>query len=65
MVARPQAGRNRGWLIVLCLAVAAALAPAGARAQNLTYGELKFGVMQHDVQYSSAAWKRASTSIPR
>ena len=51
MVARPQAGRNSRWLILLCLAVAAALAPAGARAQNLTYGELKFGVMQHDVPY--------------
>ena len=49
MVARPQAGRYRRWLFLLCLAVGAALAPTGARAQNLTYGELKLGVMQHDV----------------
>jgi lipid A 3-O-deacylase len=51
MVARPQAVRIRGWLILLCLAVAAALAPTGARAQNLTYGELKFGVMKHDAAF--------------
>ena len=51
MVERPQAGRNRGWLILLCLAVAAALTPTGARAQNLTYGELKLGVMQHDAHF--------------
>lgn len=50
MVASPQAGCDHGWLILLCLAFAA-LAPAGARAQNLTYGELKLGVMQHDVRY--------------
>jgi lipid A 3-O-deacylase len=51
MVARPQPGRNRGWLILLCLTAAAVLAPIGARAQNLTYGELKFGVMKHDVAF--------------
>src|SRR4029078_4240205 len=50
MVARPQARRNCGWLI-LCLAAAAALAPIGARAQNLTYGELKLGVLQHDAAF--------------
>ena len=48
MVARPPAGRSRGWLISLFLAIAAVLAPTAARAQNLTYGELKLGVMKHD-----------------
>lgn len=51
MVARPHAGRNREWPIVLCLAAVAALAPAGAQAQNLTYGELKLGVLQHDPRF--------------
>ena len=51
MVARPQAGRTRGWLILLWVTVAVALAPAGAGAQNLTYGELKFGVMKHDARF--------------
>ncbi len=47
----PQGRRNRGWLAVLCLAAVAFLAPAAARAQNLTYGEVKFGVLAHDVHF--------------
>jgi hypothetical protein len=35
-------------MIMLCLAAAAALASTAARAQNLTFGELKFGVLKHD-----------------
>jgi len=42
--------RNRFWLAGLCLA-AAGLAPAAVHAQNLTYSELKFGVLAHDVQF--------------
>jgi len=61
MVARPQAVRIRGWLILLCLAVAAALAPTGARAQNLTYGELKFGVMKHDAAFLGGIEKGLSS----
>ncbi len=39
-----------GWLpIVLFTAVAAMC--GGARAQNLTYGEVKFGVLAHDVHF--------------
>ena len=51
MVGRPQARRTRGWLNLLCLAAAMALVPAGAQAQNLTYGELKFGVLKHDATF--------------
>ena len=43
--------RNRGLLAGLCLAAAAALAPAAAPAQNLTYGEVKFGILAHDVHF--------------
>lgn len=48
---RPTKGRNRFWLTVLCLAAAVGLAPAAAHAQNLTYSELKFGVLAHDVDF--------------
>jgi lipid A 3-O-deacylase len=51
MIARPRARCHRWWLIVLCLAMAATLAPAAAPAQNLTYGELKLGVLQHDPRF--------------
>lgn len=44
-------GRNGGWLGLLLCAAAAALMPAGARAQNLTYSEFKFGVLAHDVHF--------------
>jgi len=47
---RGQARRSRGSLALLCLA-AALLAPAAARAQNLTYSEVKLGVLQHDVPF--------------
>jgi len=57
MVGGPQAGRNRGWFVLLCLTVAAALTATGARAQNLTYGELKFGVMKHDISIAGGREK--------
>ena len=49
----PKARRSRGWLAGLCAgaATAACLAPAVASAQNLTYSEVKFGVLAHDVQF--------------
>ena len=47
----PQTRRNRGWLAVLCLAAAASLAPAAAHAQNLTYNEVKLGLLAHDVHF--------------
>jgi lipid A 3-O-deacylase len=43
--------RNRGLLAVLCLGAAACLAPAAAPAQNLAYGEVKFGILAHDVHF--------------
>jgi lipid A 3-O-deacylase len=51
MVATPHARRHRGWLSLLCLIAALAMASPAARAQNLTYGELKFGVLKHDAQF--------------
>lgn len=45
------AWRNRRWLLGVIFVVAAALLPAGARAQNLTYGEVKLGVLDHDVHF--------------
>ncbi|HEV2335723.1 MAG TPA: acyloxyacyl hydrolase [Stellaceae bacterium] len=47
---RGKARRSRGSLALLCLA-AAFLAPATARAQNLTYSEVKLGVLGHDVGF--------------
>jgi len=47
---RPNARRDCGWLAALCLAVAASVVPA-AKAQNLTYSEVKFGVLAHDVHF--------------
>lgn len=46
-----KARRNRGWLAVLCLGAAASLAPSAADAQNLTYSEVKFGVLAHDAHF--------------
>src|SRR5260370_10911747 len=43
--------RNRGLLAVLCLGAAAAVAPTAAHAQNLTYSEVKFGVLAHDAHF--------------
>ncbi len=48
---RPKTGRRRGWLAGLCLAGAAGLAPAAAPAQNLTYSEVKLGILAHDVHF--------------
>jgi len=48
---RPKERGSRGSAAVLCLAAAAALAPAAAHAQNLTYSELKFGVLAHDAHF--------------
>jgi hypothetical protein len=41
--------RGGGWLALA--SAAAFLAPAGAQAQNLTYNEVKFGVLAHDVHF--------------
>jgi hypothetical protein len=38
-------------LVRLLLFVAVMLLPATARAQNITYGEVKFGVIAHDVHF--------------
>lgn len=46
-----EARRNGGWLVLLFLAAAACLAPADAKAQNLSYNEVKFGVLAHDVHF--------------
>ncbi len=43
--------RRCGLLAVLCLGAAAFLAPAAAPAQNLTYSEVKFGILSHDVHF--------------
>jgi lipid A 3-O-deacylase len=43
--------RGRGWPALVFCAVAAGLAPAGAQAQNLTYSEMKLGVLAHDVHF--------------
>ena len=42
--------RGGGLLALACLA-AAALTPIAARAQNLTYSELKFGLLAHDAHF--------------
>jgi hypothetical protein len=52
----PLLGRPRDWrcLALVGAAVALALYPAGTRAQsstNLTYGEVKFGVLAHDAGF--------------
>ena len=47
----PKTRRNREWLAGLCLSVAAGLAPEAAHAQNLTYSEVKFGVLAHDAHF--------------
>jgi lipid A 3-O-deacylase len=43
--------RVSGWPSLALVAAAALLAPAGARAQNLSYNEVKFGVLAHDVHF--------------
>ncbi len=47
----PGTRRSRRWLALVLCAAAAALAPARAHAQNLTYSEFKFGVLAHDVHF--------------
>jgi lipid A 3-O-deacylase len=48
---RAKTGCRCGWLAGLCLAAAACLAPAAAPAQNLTYSEVKLGILAHDVHF--------------
>jgi hypothetical protein len=48
---KPETRHNRGLLAALCLGIAASLAPAAAHAQNLTYGQVTFGVLWHDVHF--------------
>ena len=44
--------RSRLWSApVLFFAAAACVAPVGAQAQNLTYNELKFGILAHDAHF--------------
>ena len=43
--------RGGGWLAPVLVAAAALLAPAMAQAQNLTYSEVKLGVLAHDVHF--------------
>ena len=43
--------RARGRLALVCCAAGAVLTPAGAEAQNLTYSEVKLGVLAHDVHF--------------
>jgi lipid A 3-O-deacylase len=45
----PGTRRNRLWLVLI--AAAASVAPVGVQAQNLTYSEVKFGVLAHDVHF--------------
>ena len=57
-VAGGRGGRAAAGLAMLCLAAAATLFPASAQAQdlsynyNITYSELKFGVLAHDVHFA-------------
>ena len=43
--------RRRWWLAGACLGAALALVPATSPAQNLTYSEVKFGILAHDVRF--------------
>ncbi len=55
MIARPQHRWTSVWrrvaLGALGCGFAAALAPVAARAQNITYSEVKLGVLAHDVHF--------------
>jgi lipid A 3-O-deacylase len=55
MIATPQHRSTSGWrraaLAALGCGVATALAPAAPRAQNITYSEVKLGVLAHDVHF--------------
>jgi hypothetical protein len=46
--------RRRVWrrVALCCIGAAALLAPASGNTQNLTYGELKLGVLAHDVRFA-------------
>src|SRR6266852_762940 len=48
---RPRIRRNGAWLAVLYLCAAASFAPDAANAQNLTYSEVKLGILAHDVHF--------------
>jgi hypothetical protein len=47
----PMTRRGRLWLAGVLAGAAALLAPSGAEAQNLTYSEVKFGILAHDVHF--------------
>ena len=47
----PKVRPNRGLLATLCLGTVAAVTPGAGRAQNLTYSEIKLGVIAHDVHF--------------
>lgn len=47
----PRASRRRRWPALGLAAAALLAAPAAARAQNLSYGEFKFGALAHDVHF--------------
>ncbi len=47
----PRVRRKCGTLALVCLAAAAVLMPAASHAQNLTYSELKFGILAHDAHF--------------
>jgi lipid A 3-O-deacylase len=42
---------SRLWLLLALFAAVVSAAPAGAQPQNLTYSEVKFGVLAHDVHF--------------
>jgi lipid A 3-O-deacylase len=42
---------SRPWLLLALFAAVVSAAPAGAQPQNLTYREVKFGVLAHDVHF--------------
>ena len=51
MLAILEARRERRWRVLLVLAAAAIWPAAGAHAQNLSFNELKFGVLAHDSHF--------------
>ena len=54
MITRPQHRSTLAWRRAALAALGcgvAALAPAAAQAQNITYGEVKLGVLDHDVHF--------------
>jgi hypothetical protein len=53
-VPHQRTARRRGWrrAVLCCIGAAALLAPERGHAQNLTYGEMKLGVLAHDVPFA-------------